>query len=191
MSYGKNDHVKVIKEIALGMNVLKYNDLYLELGIRRGACFNQVSPLFKKSVAVDTEINCLEAIKGMNNFTWWHGTTDSFFKQLNKDVLFDMIFIDADHCHESSQKDFINSLNHIKIGGLILLHDTYPHNEQYKGVHYCNDTYKTAEYITQLIADVNKKSENDDSYFLESCTLPIYSGITIVRKFNKQLVWDK
>jgi hypothetical protein len=171
-----NQHVDLITAIAKGMNKAGFNNRYLELGIRKGPCFNSVAPYFKEAYAVDIR-NCRKFIKHNKNLIWFCGTTDDFLRKHNKNKLFDMVFIDADHKHESSLKDFENVKPLTREGGLILFHDTYPPSEKFITKKYCNDTYKTAEYIRKYYPD------------FEFVTFPFYYGVSVFRNLKRQLIW--
>lgn len=176
--YGKNDHVRIVSAIAKGLAEGNNLKNYLELGIRKGPCFNEIAPLCNGSAyAVDINNKSLNFIKQNKNLKWFCSTTNDFFSQLDKNIKFDLIFIDADHSHKSSMEDFENAKNHIHENhGLILLHDTFPPEKKYISPHYCSDTYKTAWEIR------NKYKED-----FEIVTLPFYFGVSIVRKANKQI----
>jgi len=176
--FGKNDHVKFVKSIAIGLKNAKALNRYLELGIREGPCFNVVAPLAEEAYAVDYK-DCYKYISENNNLIWYHGTTVSFLKNHDKSKKFDLVFIDADHKHESSLEDFNLVFPLVNDNGLILLHDTYPTCKKLT-VGYCKDSYKTADYIRR-------------NYFnkCEIVTLPFYYGISIVRKLDRQLLWMK
>jgi predicted O-methyltransferase YrrM len=166
--FSKNAHIAMIEDIAKGMEAAGMNGAYLELGIAKGACFNIVAPHFKKATAVDMNFECYERVckitQNKGN-AFYAGTTDDYFKN-NKDPVFDMIFIDACHKYEFVEKDFRNSLGVLKNNGLIIMHDTYPPNEEY--LEHCQDAWKIREYLKR--------------YKYEAVTLPFYYGLTIVRK---------
>jgi len=106
MPFSKNSHVRIIKEIAIGLNQANTLNRYLELGIRKGPAFNAVAPLVKGSAhAVDIN-NCKKYIDRNKNLVWYHGKTVDFLTSHNKKKKFDMVFIDADHNHKSSMEDF-------------------------------------------------------------------------------------
>lgn len=178
LPFNKNEHVNMVKAIAIGMSRAGSLKRYLELGIRKGPCFNAVAPLAGEAYAVDI-MDCRRFIKGNKNLHWFHGTTDDFFKQHNPDKKFNLVFIDADHKHESSLRDFQNVLPLVVDNGLILFHDTYPPEEFLTSSKYCSDTYKTAEYIRA----------HYPTY--EFVTLPFYYGISVFRKLERQLLWKK
>lgn len=169
----KFDHTSFINFLAEWIRP----ESYLELGVRDGNNFNVISSKSKKSTAVD--INPL-MFNLPSNANFYLGSTDDFFRDLPKEEKFDLIFIDADHSHEQSLKDFINSQNFLIEDGFVILHDTYPINQDYLDPNFCNDAYLTALYI---------KNNLSDSF--ESLTLPFHPGLTIVKKIskNKQLIW--
>jgi len=177
--HGKNDHIKIVKAIAIGIHDAKVLDRYLELGIKKGTCFNIIAPLAKKSYAVDID-NCYKYIKDNKNFNWYHGASTDFLKSHNRGKKFDLVFIDADHKHESSLSDFELVFSLVNDNGIILLHDTYPTKEELINSKYCGDSYKTADYIRKNYSDV-----------CEICTLPFYYGVSVVRKLDRQLMWKQ
>jgi len=181
MPFGKSEHVRIIKAIAYGMHKAGTLNRYLELGIRAGACFNEVAPFAKEAYAVDIN-DCFKYIKSNKNMIWFRGKTIDFLDKHDRDKKFDLAFIDADHKHESSLQDFEHTLPLMKENGLILLHDTYPTKEELLSRKYCGDSYKTADYIRRKYSDI-----------CEIATLPFYYGISIVRKMKigKQLLWKK
>ena len=174
--FGKNEHIQMIKAIATGLKSAGKLNRYLELGIKKGSCFNQIAPLCKQAYAVDI-LNCYDLIKHNKNLIWFHGKTDDFFKLHVPKKKFDLVFIDAAHEHIASLNDFKNALPLVNENGLILLHDTYPPSEEFTEKSYCSNTYKTAEYIKRYYPQY------------ELATLPFYYGISIVRKLERQLQW--
>jgi len=174
--FGENDHSIIVKSISEGLSKAGFLNRYLELGIRGGYCFNSVAPFCKEAYAVDID-NCYNFIKDNKNLFWFHGNTSDFLTNHDKNKMFDLVFIDADHSHEASLKDFKLVLPLVSDNGLILLHDTYPPDEIHLDPHLCNDTYKTAVYIKKNFIEY------------EIVTLPFYYGISIVRKLDRQLLW--
>ena len=59
--FTKNEHIQMIKAIALGMKQAGFLNRYLEIGIKKGNCFNQIAPLCKESYAVDI-LDCKKLI---------------------------------------------------------------------------------------------------------------------------------
>ena len=179
MPFGKNEHIKIIKEIARGLNRAGKLKRYLELGVSKGVCVNAIAPLCTTVYGVDIN-NCYKFIKDNTNLIWYHGTTTDFLNSHDPKKKFDLVFIDADHTHKSSLNDFKLVLPLVNDNGLILLHDTYPSREELTTTSYCADTYKTADYIRKSYSDV-----------CEIVTLPFYYGVSVVRKMKlgKQLLW--
>jgi hypothetical protein len=93
---------------------------YLELGVDSGTTWNQIFCDIK--VGVDNN-------PGVQIPFVLISTTDSYFASLNKDVEFDLIYIDAYHEKNQVKKDFFNSLSHLKSGGIIIMHDINPPNK--------------------------------------------------------------
>lgn len=83
----------------------------------------------------------------------------------------DLLFIDADHSHEQSLRDFDNFSPFVQPNGLILMHDTFPLSEGYEQPHLSGTVYKTAQYI--------KKEYREE---FEIMTIPYLCGVSIVRK---------
>jgi|688.fasta_scaffold200594_2 predicted O-methyltransferase YrrM len=150
---------------------------YLELGVRSGINFKVISSKSIKSAAVDLSPILFDLPENSN---FYLGSTDDYFNSLDNNEKFDLIFIDADHSHDQSLKDFINSQKFLIDDGFIILHDTYPINESFLDPTLCNDSYKTALYI---------KNNLSDSF--EILTLPFHPGLTLIKKCNKnrQLIW--
>lgn len=179
LPFGGREHIRIIKEIAYGLHRAGILNRYLELGIRKGLCFNVVAPLASEAYAVDNR-NYYRYVKQNTNLVWKHMLTGEFLKNHDPNKKFDLVFIDADHSHVSSLEDFELVFPLVNENGLILLHDTYPTNEGLTSPDYCSEAYKTAEYI-----------RNNFNTECEIVTLPFYFGISIVRKMNlgKHLLW--
>lgn len=101
---------------------------YLEIGVRNPANnFNHIKSVHKYSVDPGIEYE--------NNPVDFPLTSDQFFEQLengeilNKQILFDVIFIDGLHTAEQVNRDIENALKYIKEDGFIVLHDCNPPTE--------------------------------------------------------------
>lgn len=128
---------------------------YLEIGYYKGWSFDQVK--CEKKYAVDPNPCKNEAQQKMPNGEMVgpivetehiinKTTSDSFFFNLPDYVKYDIIFIDG--LHEASQvtKDIHNALDHLKPGGIIVMHDCNPPEYLHTttGINGCwtGDTYK-------------------------------------------------
>lgn len=96
--------------------IKKYNfKSYLEIGVRRpNDNFNKIICENKTGVDPDPNANAAYVM-----------TSDEFFKQ-NKDLKFDIIFIDGMHEAHQVYKDIKNGLAHLNPKGVIILHDCNP-----------------------------------------------------------------
>lgn len=112
---------------------------YLEIGVQTGYCFFKIKA--DKKLAVDPDFiiklkNKVKAyIKNFSNFNneFFELTSDDFFAQ-NADYIkeiggLDVVFIDGLHLYEQVVKDIENSLTYLNKGGVILVHDCNPLNE--------------------------------------------------------------
>lgn len=90
---------------------------YLELGISKGWCWEEIELQNKIGIEINPEISDSRIIKS---------TTDEYFNSLDPYKKFDIIFIDADHEKNQVFKDFKNSYNALNDNGLILMHDVNP-----------------------------------------------------------------
>jgi hypothetical protein len=149
---------------------------YIEFGIREGSTFNRIAPLVDAAYAVDID-DRWGAIKNNKNAQWYNMNTDAFISQLSDEV-FDLVFIDADHSYRQSMKDFNGILPFVREGGFILLHDSYPASDENTHPSQCGEVYKTAW-------EIRMKYRKQ----CEIVTLPSDSGISIVRKASRQLIW--
>lgn len=95
---------------------------YLEIGIHnRASNFDRVKCKFK--IGVDPDPRC------MANF---QGTSDEWF--YDSLINFDIIFIDGLHTWQQVKQDLENAIACLNSGGIILLHDTSPHDERFTHV---------------------------------------------------------
>lgn len=152
-------------------------ECYLELGVRGGENFFTVANHCHKAIGVDI-IPCPRPL--LPNMEYHTCSTDAYFENLNPSIEFDAVFIDADHSHEQSLKDFLNVKDKVVEDGFIFFHDTYPYDPVMFDPGLCNDVYKTALYIKTHLIDE-----------FEIVTLPINPGVTVVKKMkrNKQLMY--
>jgi predicted O-methyltransferase YrrM len=103
--------------------------------------------------------------------TYLMSTDDLATRWAEYKIPIDLIYIDADHSHEQSLKDFENFATYLKPNGLILMHDTFPLSEGHEQLHLSGTVYKTAEHI---------KKEYSDEF--EIMTVPHLCGVSLVRK---------
>jgi hypothetical protein len=92
---------------------------YLEIGIEYGQTFQYVKYLNKTGVDPSPKYINNNIIKK---------TSDLFFEQLDKNIKYDIIFIDGMHQTEYFLKDFINSINVLTNNGILLIDDILPIN---------------------------------------------------------------
>lgn len=129
---------------------------YLELGIEDNTNFNGILSQHKQSVDVN----------GRAIFT---GTTDTFFSQLDKNIFFDIIFIDANHDYEYVLRDFNNAIKHCT--EWVVMHDMVPPSLFHTHPTQCSDSYRILYYIMQERPEIIWYTLKD----------PIYCGLTFIK----------
>lgn len=121
---------------------------YLEIGVREGDNF--VNVVCTEKIGVDPSFKKMrESVKPYCVCT----TSDIFFKNIDKDQKFDIIFIDADHTYEQVVKDINNSMNHLSANGVIIMHDVWPANE-FTTVPFQFDTYYNGTVYQAFIQQI-------------------------------------
>jgi predicted O-methyltransferase YrrM len=83
----------------------------------------------------------------------------------------DLLFIDADHSHEQSLRDFLNFSPWVRPDGLVVLHDTYPLTQKHEELRYSGGVWKTAQII---------KQEHCKDF--EIMTVPALCGFSLLRR---------
>lgn len=132
------------------------NKSYLELGIADNTNFNGILSKHKQSVDVN----------GRAMFT---GTTDEYFRSIDKNTIFDIVYIDANHDYDYVLKDFNNAIEHCK--EWLVLHDMIPPNLSDTARTACSDSYRVLYYILKERPDIITYSVKNSIYF----------GLTFVR----------
>lgn len=173
------NHTLIISEILKSYtNTFNSKLIYLEYGVRHGANFNTMVELNSTGVNIGVDIKILPHLSTRyfnDNYQLYEMKTDTFSMTVLPLLKPDVAFIDADHCSESVIKDFTYIFRYLKVGGYIILHDTYPCSPEYLDVNGCSDCYKTPIYIkSKLIPMVD----------LSILTLPLNPGVTIIKKLR-------
>jgi len=115
---------------------------YLELGTAAGKTFNAVRS--SEKVGVDKAYRP-EAMTGAAFH--FMVTTDEFFRTLPPSAKYEVIFIDADHSYDGVRKDYNHAMQHLRPGGLLLIHDMNPPDEEHTKPELCGDGWK---FLIQL-----------------------------------------
>lgn len=109
---------------------------------------------------------------GKSNFLM--GTSDSLFEKYLGGAALAFTFVDGDHCYAQAKKDFDNAMALTVDNGYVVLHDTYPPNENYLSPDSaCGDVYK-------LRQEIEKDERYDSLTMTHGVAMDV--GMTIVRK---------
>ena len=142
-------------------------NLYVEYGIRDGACVSRIIPHAKETWGVDIE----PYSNSDPRFKFFQMTTRDFKKVLQeRNPTIDMAFIDACHQCDVVLQDFDDLFPYMIPDGIIFLHDTYPIAEEFTVPNYCNDCWKVP-------GELKKKYGSK----IELLTLPVMPGLTMVK----------
>lgn len=108
------------------MNYLiqKYHySTYLEIGVNDGLCIRKINISNKDGVDPFPGSEIGGAIVPEINYPI---SSDLFFKNIEPNKKYDIIFIDGLHHTDQVDKDIINALNHLNLNGIVILHDCNP-----------------------------------------------------------------
>lgn len=170
VGWGKSDHVRIVAEVARGMKCAGALGTYCEIGVLRGACFNQVAPMARRAIAVDCNPLARKFIEGNRNLEWFSGASREFWRQMNCEKL-DMTFIDGSHHANEAYNDAVNAIERTVPGGFVLMHDVFPPDDAHHAFNLCGDVYK-------VLPDLRKRSD------IELCVFPFYYGVAVIRKLR-------
>lgn len=166
-------HVEIIDHIARWLKP----ERYLEIGVFQGMCIYKVQEHAKECYAVDVTFSHRDYNSNVKLFEM---SSDNFFATIPTDLKFDMAFIDGDHNKYQVYKDFINVKDRVIDDGFVLLHDSYPINEEMLHPHACENAW-------EAVRDIKIQFHRE----WEILTLPFNPGLTIMKKMklNKQILW--
>lgn len=126
---------------------------YLEIGCQADVAFRAIDVPLK--VGVDPVSGGTVRMK-----------SDQYFAStLQK---FDLIFIDGDHHHHQVYRDVVNALEHLAVGGTIVMHDCLPPDAHHESLTLCGTAWR-AFFMTRTRPD------------LDSFTCDFDYGVGVVR----------
>lgn len=105
------------------LDVLPQRQNYLEVGIFKGATFQNVVAGEKWGVDIAPAFDYTKLPKNSRVIV---KPSDDFFADLAAEKKFDMIYIDAEHTFHQAYRELVHSVNHLEKSGVILLDDTVP-----------------------------------------------------------------
>ena len=96
---------------------------YLEVGVRTGATLQCVKA--EQCTGVDP-YPLFDFSDLPPKLSFHRVPSDDFFATLPLDARYDVIFLDGLHTAEQTSRDLVNALDHLRVGGAILIDDTVP-----------------------------------------------------------------
>jgi len=151
-------------------------DSYLEIGVRTGFTIKKVNASVKDGV--DIVHKCRQV-----NFVM---SSDRFFRVINDNVKYHVIFIDGFHVYEQAMRDIDNSLRHLHPDGYVVIHDCNPPNRWYQRPY--KPPMKKGWNGTVWKAIANLRCTRPD---LSVCVVDTDWGFGIVRKGHQELFTKK
>lgn len=156
---------------------------YLEIGVNRGKCLFNIKGA-EKRFAVDPYFNfnlwkkVKACVKNSDNYKndYFEVTSDDFFrdnKELLKNNILDLTFIDGLHTYKQSLQDTLNTLQYLDSKGIIVLHD-------------CNPLDELAAYPASSIDDARKDLENHKDW-KNIWNGDVWKTIAYIRKNHPEL----
>jgi hypothetical protein len=157
----------------------KRKTAYLEIGVRDPEDnYNKIESSTKYSVD--------PGVESLFNSVDFKVTSDVFFEQLkkgkilNKEIKFDVIFIDGLHLAEQVKKDIDNSLQYLNIDGFIVLHDCNPPTEFHASESYEYRMSPSKGYWNGTTWKAFFKFRQEKEYF--SCCIDTDWGVGVISK---------
>lgn len=146
---------------------------YLEIGVQGGHCFRAINCENKVGVDPDTTSAATR-----------HTFSDAYFNECKLNgVKHDIIFIDGLHHADQVEKDILNSLECLKEGGTIVMHDCLPTSKHMQEIpmradhdEWTGDTWK---------AYAKLRAERND---LEMCVVDTDWGCGIIRPGKQEVL---
>ncbi len=155
---------------------------YLEIGYGNGENFDQI--IAEEKQAVDPFPPYETPLKGKIHKL----TSDAFFAKF-KDT-YDMIFIDGSHTYPQSKKDLDTALKRLNKGGIVVMHDTCPKNEEYATEAWCGEVYRVISDLANSSRKLDWWTINDDhgvTFIKRKVKNNVPNGLT-VESFGQ---WDE
>jgi hypothetical protein len=105
---------------------------YLEIGVRYGDCFTEITVPHKIAIDPVAPQPRVEAAIKKDGVSYYQMYSDDFFKQnaaLFKTKKIDVAFVDGLHTYDQSLRDALNCLDNMSEHGVLVMHDCNPDTE--------------------------------------------------------------
>jgi hypothetical protein len=179
--YGKKKIIMHRLEI-INIFIKKYNfNSYLEIGVSVGDVLDHVE--IKNKLGVDPD--SVAYGYGGGDSPMIFKESDDFFKELNDEIKYDIIFIDGLHKREQVFRDIVNSIKHLTENGVIILHDCNPPTQDNATPEYNGGLWNGTVYLGYIDAI---KTYNLNNYTIDcdwgcGVILPKNVNLNLERKY--------
>lgn len=147
---------------------------YLEIGVKDALCFNHINC----SVKVGMDIKPLVLKDRI-----YRMSSDCFFSSIFGREYFEIIFIDGDHREPQVDRDVQNSLKHLMPGGVIVMHDCNPPEEE-----HANETRKEGQALWSGTAYKSYLKLRRNEANLEMFVVDVDWGCGIIQMGEQELI---
>jgi len=153
--------------------IQKFNyKTYLEIGLAKGNNFNNINCLNKEAI----DPNSFYFERSINQGTLHATTSDEFFKKINLEKKWDIIFVDGFHEKKQVKRDIENSLLHLNENGIVVCHDVNPREESLLAKNLCWNAW-------EVFAELRCTRDDLEMYSVE------FDHVGFI-KFGKQTLFD-
>lgn len=148
---------------------------YLEVGIYRGETLRKVAKRCNRVVGIDIDAAALQSVRGISNAELFLGTAQQWARSNTE--RFDLVFIDANHHEDAVVADFTSVEAATALDGFILMHDTWPKNQEFASEKYCGSAYRAVDRLRGLYPGWN------------FVTISAHPGLTMAQRVGLRPKW--
>ena len=160
---------------------------YLEIGVNEGQTFFEVSASHKVAVDPRFVFDVEKARESQNGSEFFEVTSDEYFSTISSHANpFDVIYLDGLHTFEQTLRDFINSIEVLKPGGVIVIDDVLPTSYQ-AGLPSQLDSFKVKEFLKD--EDASWMGDTYKLVFFIEAYFQNYNLRTISDNHGQAVVW--
>ena len=97
----------------------------LEIGVHYGFMFKSMRPLLNKRDGIYSGVDVRDKVIFSidHPHTFYQMSSAAFWGSFSREIEWDLIFVDGGHSSECAKLDVSNALEHVALGGYILIHD--------------------------------------------------------------------
>lgn len=161
---------------------------YLEIGIEGGVTFHAITAARK--VAVDPIFRFEVPSPRLSQSVEYHElTSDEFFADLCPSEMFDVIYIDGLHTVEQTLRDLMNSVEHLKPGGAIVVDDVVPTSWAASLCDQSDAAFVRKKLLTESVDGNNWMGPVFRLVYFVECFMPSFQYATVQENHGQLIMW--